>query len=172
MATKNARILVYSDLLPGAAPIYDKDGDSQPVFNWETRRWVEQTWGLPLDIADPTDKKSRPKFNRLTYAPLIVKDNWKTLAAAISDGYLELIKYYLEGELLISYCENWILVGKNLNSKRDGVRAALTFFPKGRQASLREIRRMPRKELGRVPDWFPMPYLDKGSAAIMAVMGG
>jgi len=93
------------------------------------------------------------------------------LAAAVADGYLELLEKYSEGELLVSFCPHWILVGKNLNAKKIGYRAALTFFPKGCYLTLGEIRDMPESSLGQVPDWFaPVRRLNKGTAAVLAAM--
>jgi hypothetical protein len=147
-------ILISWDYLPGAAPVYDKDSKiPQPVFDWNKRRWVHQ------------------RKVRRTYAPSITLDTWKQLAAAIADGYLELLEKYSEGEMLVSYCPHWILVGKNLNAKQIGYRAALTFFPKGCQLPLKEIRQIPEEGLGNVPDWFaPVKNLNKGTAAILAAM--
>jgi hypothetical protein len=72
--------------------------------------------------------------------------------------------------MLVSYCPHWIL-DKNLNAKQIGYRAALTFFPKGCQLPLKEIRQIPEEGLGNVPDWFaPVKRLDKGTAAVLAAM--
>lgn len=150
----NMGILISWDHLPGAAPIYDKaPGIPQPVFDWKQGRWIHK------------------RNVRRTYAPSITRDTWKQLAAAIADGYLELLEKYSEGEMLVSFCAHWILVGKNLNAKKIGYRAALTFFPKGCQLPIKEIRQIPEEGLGNVPDWFaPVRTLNKGTAAVLAAM--
>lgn len=147
-------IYVTWDNLGGAAPIYDKDpAIPQPIFDWKHRRWVHK------------------RKIRRTYAPLISRDSWKQVAAAIADGYLELIDKYSRGELLISFCEHWVLVGQNHNAKHVDYQAALTFFPKGRILTLEEIQQIPEEGLGSVPDWFaPVRILNKGTAAVLAAM--
>lgn len=147
-------IYVTWDNLGGAAPIYDRqEGIPQPVFDWTRRRWVH-----------------KQKVRR-TYAPSLTRDTWKQVAAAVADGYLELLEKYSEGELLISFCKHWTLVGKNHNAKLVGYRAALTFFPKGRILTLKEIREVPEEGLGNLPDWFsPVRMLNKGTAAVLAAM--
>jgi len=134
-------IYISSDLLPGAAPVYDRGSKFQPVFNWDTGCWVD------------------PGNEYRTYAPSIYRDTWKSLAAAVADGYLELIKKYRIGEMMISYCET-----------KTGYRAALTFFPKGGQLTLTEIRKISKEDLGKVPHWFPVRNLNKGTALALVVM--
>jgi hypothetical protein len=146
-------IYISWDHLPGAAPVYDKtSGSSQPVYDWDKCRWVHQ------------------RNVRRTYAPSVYKDTWKQLAAAVADGYLELIKKYSDGELLISFCKAWSWDTKN-NPVDLGFRCALTFFPKGFHLTLKEIRNLPEESIGHVPDWFePVRVLNKGTATILSAM--
>jgi len=136
-------ILISWDNLGSAAPIYDRRPKTpQPVFDWDKERWIHK------------------RSIRRTAAPSLIRDTWKQLAAAVADGYLELIKKYSEGEMLIS-------------SGHNGTHpyAALTFFPKGQMLTLKEIREIPEEGLGNVPDWFsPVRKLDKGMAAVLAAM--
>ena len=66
--------------------------------------------------------------------------------------------------MLISYCKNWVMVGKNLDIVHRGYRAALTFFPQGYYYTLKEISTLPSEDFGKVPFWFTIKNLNEQSA--------